>query len=271
MVSLANRFFDAGVGIRYAVATGNEADLTVVDALEYLADEGACDALVLLVEEVRDGSRFVALGQRLLQLGRPLVAYKLGRTAEGGAAARSHTGALAGSYPTFRAVCRQLGVLETTEIDDVIDLAAAATARRWPRGPGIGIVTGSGGGGAAAADRAAELGLTVPSFGEASLRALSGFLPGFTAGTVENPFDATAQIIDDLNGVTIAAASSLEGEKGKKAKGSDVAAAALIGKLIAERAIEKGVKDVVFDRGGYIYHGRVKALADAAREAGLNF
>jgi large subunit ribosomal protein L18 len=81
----------------------------------------------------------------------------------------------------------------------------------------------------------------------------------------------SAQIIDDLNGVTIASASSLEGEKGKKIKGSNVAAAALIGKLVAERAMEKGVKDVVFDRGGYIYHGRVKALADAAREAGLNF
>ena len=81
----------------------------------------------------------------------------------------------------------------------------------------------------------------------------------------------SAQIIDDVQGVTVAAASSLEGEKGKTGKGSDTAAAAKIGKLIAERAIEKGVKDVVFDRGGYIYHGRVKALAEAAREAGLNF
>ena len=81
----------------------------------------------------------------------------------------------------------------------------------------------------------------------------------------------SAQIIDDAQGVTVAAASSLEGEKGKKGKGSDTAAAAKIGKLIAERAIEKGVMDVVFDRGGYIYHGRVKALAEAAREAGLNF
>jgi large subunit ribosomal protein L18 len=78
-----------------------------------------------------------------------------------------------------------------------------------------------------------------------------------------------AQVIDDANGVTVAAASSLEGEK--KAKGSDKDAAARVGKLVAERAKEKGVTDVVFDRGGYIYHGRVKALADAAREAGLNF
>jgi large subunit ribosomal protein L18 len=79
----------------------------------------------------------------------------------------------------------------------------------------------------------------------------------------------SAQIIDDANGVTVVAASSLEGGKGSS--GSNIEAAARIGKLVAERAIEKGLTDVVFDRGGYIYHGRVKALADAAREAGLNF
>ncbi|NBB16922.1 50S ribosomal protein L18 [Caulobacter sp. SLTY] len=77
-----------------------------------------------------------------------------------------------------------------------------------------------------------------------------------------------AQVIDDARGVTLAAASTLEGE-GKK--GADKDAAAAVGKLVAERAIEKGVKDVVFDRGGHIFHGRIKALADAAREAGLNF
>jgi large subunit ribosomal protein L18 len=79
-----------------------------------------------------------------------------------------------------------------------------------------------------------------------------------------------AQIIDDAQGVTLAAASTLEGSEAKK-KGADREAAARIGALVAQRAIEKGVKDVVFDRGGYLYHGRVKALADAAREAGLNF
>lgn len=76
-----------------------------------------------------------------------------------------------------------------------------------------------------------------------------------------------AQIIDDAQGVTLAAASSLEGD----AKGSNKDAAARVGQLIAQRALEKNVTDVVFDRGGYIYHGRVKALADAAREAGLKF
>jgi len=81
-----------------------------------------------------------------------------------------------------------------------------------------------------------------------------------------------AQVIDDAKGVTVASASSLEEtfKKGGKT-GADKTAATEIGKLVAERAIAAGVKDVVFDRGGYIYHGRIKALADAAREGGLNF
>jgi large subunit ribosomal protein L18 len=81
-----------------------------------------------------------------------------------------------------------------------------------------------------------------------------------------------AQVIDDSAGKTVAAASTLDNDlKGALPKGSDLAAAQAVGKLVAERAIKVGVKEVVFDRGGYLYHGRVKALADAAREAGLNF
>jgi large subunit ribosomal protein L18 len=81
-----------------------------------------------------------------------------------------------------------------------------------------------------------------------------------------------AQIIDDSKGLTLAAASSIDSDlKGNLKKGTDVAAAAEVGKLVAQRALKAGVKDVVFDRGGYIYHGRIKALADAAREEGLNF
>jgi large subunit ribosomal protein L18 len=83
-----------------------------------------------------------------------------------------------------------------------------------------------------------------------------------------------AQVIDDVKGVTIAAASTLEEETKKalaKGKGADKDAAAVVGKLVAQRAKKAGVTDVVFDRGGYIYHGRVKALGDAAREGGLKF
>ncbi|MBV9862446.1 MAG: 50S ribosomal protein L18, partial [Alphaproteobacteria bacterium] len=81
-----------------------------------------------------------------------------------------------------------------------------------------------------------------------------------------------AQIIDDTAGRTLAAASSLDGALKESLKtGADVAAAGAVGKLIAERAKQAGIARVVFDRGGYLYHGRVKALADGAREGGLEF
>jgi large subunit ribosomal protein L18 len=97
------------------------------------------------------------------------------------------------------------------------------------------------------------------------------------AGTSERPRLAIfrsvahiyAQVIDDSKGVTLVSASSVD--KGGRANGGNVAAAKTIGKLVAQRAQEKGIGKVVFDRGGYPYHGRVKALADAAREAGLEF
>ena len=97
------------------------------------------------------------------------------------------------------------------------------------------------------------------------------------AGTSERPRLAVfrsvahiyAQVIDDTAGKTLVSASSVD--KSGKTNGGNIAAAKAIGKLVAQRAKDKGIKSVVFDRGGYQYHGRVKALADAAREAGLEF
>ena len=100
------------------------------------------------------------------------------------------------------------------------------------------------------------------------------------AGTAERPRLAVfrsnnhmyAQIIDDSVGNTLVSASTLQKEvKAELEKTNDVDAAAYLGKVIAERALEKGIKEVVFDRGGFIYQGKVKALAEAAREAGLDF
>ncbi|MGE5626847.1 MAG: 50S ribosomal protein L18 [Solirubrobacterales bacterium] len=97
------------------------------------------------------------------------------------------------------------------------------------------------------------------------------------SGTAERPRLAVfrsekniyAQIIDDINGVTLAAASSLD--KGFEGAGSNKEAAKMVGELIAKKAIEKGITEVVFDRGGFVYHGRVQSLAEGAREAGLEF
>ena len=100
---------------------------------------------------------------------------------------------------------------------------------------------------------------------------------GKISGTPERPrlnvfrseTNICAQVIDDVNGVTLVSASSLEKEF--DGKGGNVEAARKVGQMVAERAKAKGIENVVFDRGGYIYHGRVQALAEGAREGGLNF
>ena len=100
---------------------------------------------------------------------------------------------------------------------------------------------------------------------------------GKVSGTSERPrlnvfrseANIYAQVIDDVNGVTLVSASSLD--KAIEGYGGNIAAATAVGKLVAERAKAKGIETVVFDRGGYLYHGRVKALADGAREGGLKF
>jgi len=100
------------------------------------------------------------------------------------------------------------------------------------------------------------------------------------AGTTERPrlsvFRSSkhiyAQIIDDVNGNTIVSASTVDKElRDKVTNGANIEAAKLVGELVAKRAVEKGIKSVVFDRSGYLYHGRIKALAESAREAGLEF
>jgi len=97
------------------------------------------------------------------------------------------------------------------------------------------------------------------------------------SGTTERPRLAVyrsekniyAQIIDDINGITLVSASSLD--KGFEGVGSNKDAAKVVGEMVAKKAIEKGIKEVVFDRGGYVYHGRIQNLAEGAREAGLQF
>lgn len=104
----------------------------------------------------------------------------------------------------------------------------------------------------------------------AKIRSVSGARPRLSV--FRSAKNISAQIIDDAAGKTIVSASSLDSDlKGEIGKGADKAAATKVGKALAERAAKAGIKDVVFDRGGYIFHGRIKALADAAREAGLNF
>ncbi|MDE3076386.1 MAG: acetate--CoA ligase family protein [Chloroflexota bacterium] len=198
---VANRLFDVGVGVNYAIASGNEADVTTAELLEYFAADGATDSVVCITEEVHDGPRFLAACRQLLEAGKPAIMFKVGTSAVGNAAVRSHTGSLAGSYQVLQGVLRQFGVIEARDLEDIVDFAPIVASRRWPGGRNVAVVTVSGGAGAAAADSAEELGLGLPAFRPEVRQKLEAFLPDFIP-PAETPLDVTAHISEHPGAIT---------------------------------------------------------------------
>jgi acyl-CoA synthetase (NDP forming) len=200
MTSLCDRLLADRLPLGVGVATGNEADVTLVDVLEHLAEDERVKVVAALFEEVRDGPRFLAVCRRLRELGKPLVAMKVGRTSSGSAVVRSHTGALAGSYPALRALLRQHGVLEVADLDEIAPAVAAALPGRLPPADAIAVVTNSGGAAGIAADRADELGVPLARLGADTQRRIVENLPSFAQGqVVSNPVDVTAQSMQRPN------------------------------------------------------------------------
>ncbi len=194
MTSLCDRLLADGLPLGIGVATGNEADVTVVDVLEHLAEDPKVRVIATVFEEIRDGARFLAVLRRLRELGKPLVAMKVGRTESGSAVVRSHTGALAGSYPTLRALLRQYGVLEVSDVDDLGPTVAAALLGVFPTTDAIAMVTNSGGAAGMAADRADEIGVPLAELGADAQVRIAENMPSFAAGApIGNPIDVTAQ------------------------------------------------------------------------------
>ncbi|MGH3250101.1 MAG: acetate--CoA ligase family protein [Trebonia sp.] len=193
MASLCDRLLDLDLPLGHGVATGNEADLSITDLIEYFAEQDEVRVVVTVLEEVRDGARFLAACRRLRELGKPLVALKLGRTESGSVVARSHTGALAGSYPVLRALFRQHGVLEVDDLDDIGPTIAAVLPGKFPAGRRFAVVTSSGGAAVICADRADEVGLQLPEFSPGAQQRIREYLPIFSSGRVHNPLDLTAQ------------------------------------------------------------------------------
>ena len=189
ILSLAN---ERGIGISSWVSTGNQADLDSVTVGRYLIDQDDTSALAMYLESATDDRAFLDLAARAAELGKPLIVLRSAVSEAGARAAASHTGAIVGDAAAFHATVAKYGVIEATDIDDLIDFAHANTALPSLRGPRVGIVTTSGGAGSLAADRLDGAGLAVEQFSEKSQTALTELVPGF--GAVENPVDVTAQI-----------------------------------------------------------------------------
>jgi acetyl-CoA synthetase (ADP-forming) len=159
MVSLFDRAAGDGIGFSACVSLGNQSDLEISDFIDYFVDDPATDAVCVYIEGLRDPQRFVGAAAACRRAGKPMIVLKIGKTANGARAARSHTASLAGSYDAFAAVCHAHGVVLVD--DPVTMIRVADLLLRFPRltATGIGILSGSGGGAGIMVDRIESAGL----------------------------------------------------------------------------------------------------------------
>jgi acyl-CoA synthetase (NDP forming) len=192
------------LAFHHVVSTGNEATLEAFDFVDYMLDEGMTDIFLLLLEDVKAPEKFKRVAEKALRAGKPIIVGKIGRSDAGARAVASHTAALAGSEPSYRATFDRYGVIEARELDDMIDLAVGflACGDRMPVGKRIGICTASGGAGVWMADACAAAGLEVPVLDEATRRSIDVHIPSY--GTSQNPVDCTAQGVHKLGYATFA-------------------------------------------------------------------
>ncbi len=189
--ALFNRGKAAGLSFSYVISTGNEADLTMADFLDYMVEDPHTKAVMLFCEAVRNGPGFVAALEKARRLGKPVIAIKVGRSDAGTRAAASHTASLSGSYSAYRAVFERYGVIEAEDADEAVAIAGLVLTCPPPKGRRVGIITVSGGGGAWMADTLSAHGLVVPNLSAESRAALRPLMPSY--GAAGNPVDVTAQ------------------------------------------------------------------------------
>lgn len=200
----ANRAFDRSIGVSAMISTGNELDVTVSECLEHFAADEHTQAVALIAEGIRDGERFKAAAARLLDLGKPVVALKLGRSTAGRRNALTHTGALAGSYEAWRAVARQLGIVEMDTFEELIDVAGFLSRERRPIRRGVAVLATSGGASIMTADQLEARGLELRRLSTSTAAALGRLLPAYAA-TRQNPVDVTAGLSESVYADVLAA------------------------------------------------------------------
>jgi acetyltransferase len=178
---------DRGMRFSYCVTTGNEPDLGLTDYLNFVIDDPHTKQIVLFIEGIRRPEAFMHAAARALAAGKPILALKTGVTAKSQAASQSHTGAIAGDYEAYLAMCERYGVVNCGSLDDLVEVALAFEGGRLPKGPRIGFVTTSGGTVDLLYDYADAEGAAIPDFNDSTKAAL---LPLMQEGIApKNPLD----------------------------------------------------------------------------------
>ncbi|MFM0226331.1 acetate--CoA ligase family protein [Paraburkholderia dipogonis] len=184
---------ELGIGLRHFLTTGNEADVSLLDLVDACIADPHTSLIATYIEGLKDARRLVDVANRALDAGKPLLAWKVGNTADGAKAAASHTANLGGASALYRTAFRQTGVIEVTDVADLGDYARAFEAGRLPGGKRIAVVTLSGGAGILITDACTERGMSVPALSAATLERLKPIVPAFAS--LNNPIDLTAGIL----------------------------------------------------------------------------
>ncbi|MCC6780056.1 MAG: acetate--CoA ligase family protein [Hyphomicrobiales bacterium] len=178
---------ERGLKYSYCVTTGNEPDLDLADYLNFVIDDPETKLIVLFIEGIRRPVPFMLAAGRALAMGKPILAIKTGATAKSQAASQSHTGAIAGDYAAYLAMCERYGIVSCRSLDDLVETALTFNGGRVPKGPRIGFVTTSGGAVDLLYDYSETEGAVVPDYAEATKAALAPMMQEGIAP--KNPLD----------------------------------------------------------------------------------
>ncbi|MEQ6309409.1 acetate--CoA ligase family protein [Delftia acidovorans] len=189
--SLLSRAAARGIGLSKLISTSNEVDLELADFIDHLADDPATKVIALYVETVRHPARFRAACLKAARAGKPVVAFKIGRSEAGAKAAVSHTGAMAGADRMYDALFRQVGVIRAQSFADLLDVPAALATGRRLRGRRIAILTSTGGAGTLVSDDLGVAGFDTPAPDQVTADALRALQTGSEAVLDRNPIDVT--------------------------------------------------------------------------------
>lgn len=192
---LATRLMGAGVGLSHWIHAGNEAGLVIADYLEWLVDDPVTTSVGLLLEDLKDGPRFMEAGRRLAAAGKPMFAFNMVRSEKGRQAALSHTGAMVGSYELREEVIREAGMVGVPSLQVLEDALLLTESTPLPAGNRLMVVTFSGGACSIIADEAEAWGVDLPDLGEATCEEVRQHVPSFAA--VRNPLDVSYQMLSD--------------------------------------------------------------------------
>jgi acetyltransferase len=178
-----------GIGFSYIISTGNEIDLGVNDFVKYLLKDANTDAIAIYLEALRDVESFRGIAEEALELGKPILVYKVGRTEIGAQAAASHTGSITGSDRIYDAFFKQYGIVRVEMLDDLVEASALFCKAKPPKGRSVGVITSTGGGATVIVESLAQAGLELPLPSDSVVERATQVLPSFAAKS--NPMDVT--------------------------------------------------------------------------------